>query len=381
MSTRSKKIVFIHNSAKTFVSLRLDLARELQSKGYKVAAALPVDKFDSIQTIRDASIELLECSLSRTGIGPFSNLLYFFQLLKIVKTNQFDFVFLTTFKPLLFGNLALMVARKKSARSISMITGLGYVFTHSSIKAKLIKAVMIPLLRFSLKQSTAIIFQNPDDQAFFLKYRLVDPARHNILLMKGSGVDLDRFKTSPLPKTVCILMVARLLKDKGIFEFLAAARTLKKDYPEARFKLIAPRDENPSAIHRNQIVEFENEKSLEFVPGSSDIAKEISQSSIVVLPVHYREGSPKVLAEALACGRPIITTEVPGCSQLVVDGETGFLCKPQNLPSLLDTLRKFLKNPELIHQMSAPARKFAESELDIKKIANRIVQEALESGR
>ncbi|PIR23956.1 MAG: hypothetical protein COV44_00190, partial [Deltaproteobacteria bacterium CG11_big_fil_rev_8_21_14_0_20_45_16] len=194
MSTRSKKIVFIHNSAKTFVSLRLDLARELQSKGYKVAAALPVDKFDSIQTIRDASIELLECSLSRTGIGPFSNLLYFFQLLKIVKTNQFDFVFLTTFKPLLFGNLALMVARKKSARSISMITGLGYVFTHSSIKAKLIKAVMIPLLRFSLKQSTAIIFQNPDDQAFFLKYRLVDPARHNILLMKGSGVDLDRFK-------------------------------------------------------------------------------------------------------------------------------------------------------------------------------------------
>ncbi|NCN42520.1 glycosyltransferase family 4 protein, partial [bacterium] len=106
----------------------------LQSKGYTVSAALPVDRIDSSQTIRDASIELMECSLSRTGIGPISNLIYFFQLIKIIKTNQFDFVFLTTFKPIVFGNLALMVAHKKSTRAISMITGLGYVFTYSSMK-------------------------------------------------------------------------------------------------------------------------------------------------------------------------------------------------------------------------------------------------------
>lgn len=261
--------------------------------------------------------------ISRKGINPIIDLVTVLHLLFIFKSVKPDFSIFFSIKPVIYGGL---VARILGKKSIVMITGLGTVFIKTGLLTKIVEA----LYRTSIKKSWAIIFQNADDRRLFLDRGLA--IEKNCLLSPGSGVDLQKFEFKKLEerKNFNILMVARLLRDKGTEELVKATRRIKKKYPFVRVQLLGPvAAENRTAVSKSELAAWVQEGVVEHLGESDDVRPFLYDADCVVLP-SYREGTPKSLLEAAATGRPIVTTDVPGCREVVEHQFNGLLCEPRN---------------------------------------------------
>jgi glycosyltransferase involved in cell wall biosynthesis len=289
-----------------------------------------------------------------------------FDLARLLTELKPDLIHLFTLKAMCVGGIPLLVGNKSTV--LMTVTGLGYAFTSRTFKARLlgsaVSLIMPPLFR---RIGGDFIFQNRDDLAFFSdQFRI---ARERLYLIRGSGVDIGKYPMlSEKPGPPTIVLVSRMLRDKGVVEFVEAARKLKLEGVQARFLLVGdPDPENPAGIHTSQLKKWNESGVVEWRGYCRDMLALFAEAHIVCLP-SYREGAPKVLIEAAACGKPIVTTDVSGCHEVVRHNQNGLLVPPRDSRALADALRVLIRDPEVRISMGQKGRAFAESELSLDKV-------------
>ncbi|MDN5881511.1 MAG: glycosyltransferase family 4 protein [Nitrosospira sp.] len=241
------------------------------------------------------------------------------------------------------------------------------IFTGDSRRHRRLQRAVLALYRHAFGRCTRVLFQNPDDRDEFVARRVVDGEK--CALVNGSGVDLDVFRLTPLPAGggTIFLLIARLLGDKGIREYAQAAALVRRSYPEARFWLVGPGDPSPDAISETEVKGWEQSGAIEYFGEAADVLPFLEKGAVYVLP-SYREGTPRTVLEAMAVGRPVITTDAPGCRETVADGDNGYLVPVRNVEALAEAMCRFLDNPELIKQMGRRSREIAEERFDVHKV-------------
>jgi glycosyltransferase involved in cell wall biosynthesis len=268
-----------------------------------------------------------------------------------------------TVKPVVYGTLAAWFAGVP--HRFALVTGLGYAFTGD--RQKTVAKIIGFLYRAALGRAHKVFFQNPDDEQHFRALGIL-PARIASVVVNGSGVDLDVYRFHPLPDSQPVfLMIGRLLGDKGVREYVEAAHRVKASFPHARFQLVGWIDENPNAVSQAELDAWVGSGDIEFLGKLADVRPAIQASSIYVLP-SYREGTPRTVLEAMAMGRPVITTDAPGCRETVVDGDNGYLVPVQSVDALERAMRRFIDDPTLAARMGSRSRAITETKYDVRKV-------------
>lgn len=358
------KIVYIVNVDWFFVSHRLPIALQAMKEGHQVY--LFAKDTGQMEYLSSLGINVCSINLERGSINPLQTLRLLFDLKLQLKKIKPDVAHLVTIKPVLIGGLAAILAKVPAI--VYAISGLGFIFTNTMLKAKILRLGIIPLYRLALSaKNKNVIVQNLDDLRILRQYVAIPQSQ--TVLIPGSGVDLTQFNVQPLAlKNKIVLMACRLLADKGVYEFHKSVLLLKDKYPNTRFVLIGGVDpDNPASLTEQELNKWVEKGDLEWWGHQSNMSKILSQATIVVLP-SYREGMPKVLLEAQALGRPIITTDVPGCREAIEDAKTGFLVKVKDEYSLANAIEKLINNDELCLEFSRNARLLAEKKFDIKQV-------------
>ena len=358
------KLLLVVNEPWFFVSHRLPIAIAAMSLGYEVHLA--TNAGSEVEGIERVGIVVHEIPFTRSSTAPLAEIRTLIALYKLYKKIRPDMVHHVTIKPVLYGSFIAQISRVPNI--VNAISGLGFVFLATGLIARLRRLIVKIAYRFTFRKPNVIaIFQNPDDKELFLSSGLLNESQ--TYLIKGSGVDLSKFDVVDEPVGVkTVVLAARMLWDKGVGEFVDAARVLKKRGVNARFCLLGDIDSgNPKAISREQIDVWCSSGMVEWHGFSDNINDVFSKSHIVCLP-SYREGLPKVLMEAAACGRAVITTDVPGCRHAIKPDVTGFLVPVKNSSILAKTLEKLILDSELRVQMGKAGRKLAEEEFDINKV-------------
>jgi glycosyltransferase involved in cell wall biosynthesis len=274
------------------------------------------------------------------------------------------FVLSYTVKPVIYGILVAYLLG--IPKRFAMITGLGYSLQDTQNR-NILSAIIGFLYKSVLNRSSKVFFQNPDDESYFRQRGFINPATHT-LVINGSGVDLDHYKYCLPPKNSTVfLLIARLLGDKGIREFVSAAKKIKIFHPDAIFQIAGWVDENPNSITQAEVDAWVDEGLIQYLGYVDDVRLILSGCDIYVLP-SYREGTPRSVLEAMAMGRPVITTDAPGCRETVVDGDNGFLVPVKDVDALVDAMQKFIYDPSLIILMGARSREIAEKKYDVHKV-------------
>lgn len=363
-SASSLRIALVCNTAWAIYTYRQGLLHALAAAGAQVTIIAPRDRtFEPLAAIGCRCIDL---PVASKGTNPAADLRTLRALYRHYRAIKPDVVFHYTIKPNIYGSVAAWLAR---VPSVAVTTGLGYVFIQKSRAAQIAKR----LYRFAFRFPREVWFLNRDDEAAFKEQNLLaHPERARLL--HGEGVDLEQFAFAPLParETFAFVLIGRLLWDKGVGEYVEAARTLRARYPHARFRLLGPVGvDNPSAISRDEVAAWEREGVIEYLGETADVRPYITDADCVVLP-SYREGVPRTLMEASAMGRPVVATDVPGCREVVEHGVNGLLCEARNADSLTAALAAMLEiNRPGREKMAELGRKKIEKEFDERAVVQR----------
>lgn len=366
------RVLFVVNHAAFFVSHRLPLALAARDAGYDVHVAsspnaTPRDPA-AARHVETLGFPFHPLRMTRKGQNPLREVGVARELARLYRRVAPSLVHHVTIKPVLYGSIAARLAGVPCV--VNAVSGLGYVFLDSGGKAAMRRAMILPLYRHAFRgRRTHVVFQNGADAHFFHSRRIVRPDQ--VTLIPGSGVDLDLFRHEPEPAGVpVVLFPARLLRDKGLLEFVDAARRLRADGVPARFALAGDLDPgNPSAVGRAEVERWVAEGVVEWWGYREDMAGAYAESAVVCLP-SYREGMAKVLLEGAAAGRPLVTTDVPGCRDAVREGETGLLVPPRDAAALAAALRPLLGDPVLRARMGEAARADAEARFGVARVVD-----------
>ncbi|SAK76201.1 glycosyl transferase [Caballeronia temeraria] len=358
------RIALVCNTAWAIYTYRQGVLRMLTASGAQVTIIAPRDRtFEPLEAMGCRCVELPVASKST---NPRDDLKTLAALYREYRATRPHIVFHYTIKPNIYGSLAAMLAR---VPSIAVTTGLGYVFIQKSRTAQVAKL----LYRFAFRFPREVWFLNRDDHEAFLHENLLahpDRARR----LHGEGVDLDEFTLAPLParEDFVFILIGRLLWDKGVAEYVEAARRIRAKFPHARFQLLGPVGvDNPSAISRTDVQKWEAEHIVEYLGEANDVRPLVAAADCVVLP-SYREGVPRTLMEASAMGRPIVATDVPGCREVVEDGVNGLLCEVKSADSLTDALERMLTlSSDERAVMARRGREKVASEFDERNVVER----------
>lgn len=359
------KVLIALNSAWNLLNFRSGLINALLAQGHQVVLAAPAD--ESVPALEAMGARFVDMPMSPHGTNPLADLGLLWRLLRLLQREQPTVLLAYTAKPNVYAGLA---ARILGVPAINNIAGLGSVFIGDRWLAK----VLAGLYRFALARSVRVFFQNPDDELLFLVKGLVKPDQ--TALLPGSGVDLKRFLPAPLPSLMrgrdsveqrpfVFLMVARLLRDKGVFEYAQAASILKVTHPWAEFAILGFLDEgNPNAVPEAQLHVWAKAGVVSYWGSSVDVRIELARADCVVLP-SYREGTPRTLLEAAAMGRPLVATDVPGCREVVCDGVNGLLCRPRDAQDLAIKMQVLLTMPpDRLKAMAQASRQWVQARFD-----------------
>lgn len=370
-----RRLAIISNQAFSLVNFRGYLIRELVAAGVEVYALAPDydDRFRG--EVRSLGAVPVDFSLARTGMNPLRDGLDLLRLTNLLRRIRPDATLGYFIKPVIYGTIAAWLAGVP--RRYALIEGLGYVFTESGAKESWRRVVLCwivsALYRAALKRAERVFFLNDDDISEFVEKGIVD--QDKTVKLGGIGVDLDEWR--PLPPSMqplTFLLAARLLREKGIVEYAEAARRVKRRYPNIRFVLLGGLDPNPGGLTQSEVEEWVREGLLEW-PGHVDVRPWLAQTSVYVLP-SYREGVPRSTQEAMAMGRPVITTDAPGCRETVEHGRNGFLVPVRDPRALAEAMLRFIEQPELIESMGRESRRMAEERFDVYKV-NAVMLQAM----
>lgn len=368
---KKKRILLIASFAGSLIRFRGDFIKSLVANGFEVFTASPSYTENDLKLIKERGAHPIEFNLQRTGLNPFKDFKSILELKSIMKAYDIDLVFPYTVKPVIYGSFAANLAH---IPVISLITGLGFAFTGLTRKARLLQRFNETLYKLSIRKNKYIVFQNKDDHQLFLNRKVISK-QQPVAFVSGSGVNLNEFtfkEKNPTDK-VSFLLIARLIKEKGISLYMDAARILKPKYPHAEFHVIGALETSPSAISEDELHELHKKNTIVFHGKQMNISQHLHQRDIFVLPSYYREGIPRTTLEALACGNPIITTNSVGCRESVKDGVNGKLITPQNLEALVEAMEFFITNPDKIKTMGTNSRKYAEERFDVNIINNDLI--------
>lgn len=359
-----KKLLFVVNVDWFFISHRLPIAIAALKQGYEVHIATGVTGKQS--ELESYGLIVHPLPIARGKASVFHEVLTLWKIIRLFKQIKPDLLHLVTIKPVLYGGIAAHFYRPKGI--VAAISGLGYVFTTTG-KISAIRRFLISFIyRLALKHpKLKVIFQNHDDKYLLSNATKLKPEK--TVIIPGSGVDLSIFTVQPEPpNSPIVVMAARLLSDKGVFEFAEAATQVQQRYPDVIFQLAGDLDpDNPASVTEQQILEWRENAPFQLLGQCHDVANLFSQTHLVVLP-SYREGFPKVLIEAAACGRAVITTDVPGCRDAIIPDQTGLLVPPRNAKALAEAMERLIANKELRQQMGKAGRKLAEERYAIEQV-------------
>jgi glycosyltransferase involved in cell wall biosynthesis len=350
------------------------LISALVGHGCEVHALAPDIDEELAEQVRRLGATPRSVTLTNSGLNPISNIATLRGLIQQFRTLRPDCVISYTIKPVTLGSIA--ARRAGVPRIVALVTGLGYAFgPGNEWRRRISRAVGKLLYRRALNTCNLAIFQNPDDEADFRRLGLL-PKRLPTVQVRGSGVDVERFHPVPLKTGPCFLMLARLLGDKGVREYAKAARFLLETSPDARFILAGDKATVPDAITQGELDEM-IAGGIEYLGALNDVRPAIADSNVFVLP-SYREGTPRSVLEAMAMGRPIVTCDVPGCRETVVEGVNGYLVPARNWRALADGMRRFIDHPKLIKSMGDASLTRARSLFDAHHVAESIVASIVE---
>ncbi len=387
------RILVIAGYAPSLVNFRGPLLRALVACGHKVMALAPPDEETGPQApdiaaeLRAMGVSLSRFPMRRGGVNPLQDLRTLLALRRDILELEPDLVLAYTIKPVIYGSLAAKwaarAAKATNPAMASLVTGLGYAFGGLETAAdaasdgdtggcgcrwnarRLLSELVVRLYRKALENNRVVIFQNPDDRELFARLG-VTAQNQRVAVVAGSGVDLAHFAPAPPvlahPQTGApiFLFMARLLWSKGVGVFVEACRMLKRRHPQAVCRVLGPLDHGPDGVPEDMLRRWREERVVEVLDPVADVRPHLAAASVFVLPTYYREGTPRSILEALSMGRPVITTDMPGCRQTVEEGVTGFLTPPCEPGALMRAMARFIEQPELIAQMGAAGRRLAE---------------------
>lgn len=375
VSDRNTRILYVVNEAYFFLSHRLSVARAARGTGFEVHVAAPADHvwapedFD-VEGLRKEGFVFHPIPLSRRGMNPFRELITIAALFRLYRVVRPALVHHLTIKPVLYGGILCRLLRVPAV--VNAVTGLGHVFVTKGALAAVLRTAVRLAYRSALGHHNGrVIVQNPHDGATLIGAGAV--ARERVEVIRGSGVPLDKFTPSPEPDGVALVIFpARLIWEKGVREFVEAASRLRTAGVAGRFALVnATKTGYPRAVPETQLRAWEKAGIVEWWGWCDDMPRVFAGCHVVCLPSSYGEGIPKVLLEAAASARPIVTTDIPGCREVVRDGENGFLVPPGDVTALTVALRRLIEDSGLRQRMGAAGRKIAEAEFSEEVVVKR----------
>lgn len=367
----ARHILVLGSYAPSLINFRGTLLSAMVAGGMRVTAVAPDIDEPSRAAMAALGVESIEIAMARKGMNPVSDLAYRRTLIQLFQRLKPDAVLAYTAKPVIWGTLAARAAGVP--RVVAMITGLGYAFTPplrldlKQLGANLAARI---LYRLALPRADHVLFQNPDDRDLFQSLDFTPPPAR-VSLIAGSGIDLVHFASRPPPVLPSFLMLARLLKAKGVAEYATAAARLKARYPHVEFRLAGSFDPGPDVVAK---VDLERwiAAGVSYLGPLSDVRAAITDAAVYVLP-SYREGTPRSVLEALAIGRAIVTTDAPGCRDTVNEGQNGFLVPPRDAMALEAAMERFILTPELIPVMGCASLALARSKYDVNRVNAQIL--------
>lgn len=366
-----KTLLVVASNSHSVMHYKRELFQSLQEQNVSIIVSTPLDANTPqlIETFKN-SITVVPLKLDNTKKNLWTDLKTLLQLAKIIKQYQVDAVYSYHMKPVVYTSL---VARLMGVKSIySTITGLGYAFTiPDKWQTHLLRAVLITLLRVSLGFNTRIFFQNRDDLALICNSAKL---QRKAIAVNGEGINLTLFPFSKPPQNFSFVFAGRLLTHKGIEEYVKAARILKTKYPHVSFKIAGGFHSNPAVISKKDLDRWIEEGTIDYLGDVADILPVLQESSVCVLP-SYREGCPRVISEAMAVGRAVVTTDAPGCRDTVVMGQNGYLVPIQDTDKLKEAMENLIRNPSRVKDMGKASRNLAEERFDVRKINQILLQE------
>lgn len=367
------KVLVIASYDRSLITFRGDLLAEMVNLGHDVVACAP----DLSDSVRDCLLALgvqpRSIVMARTGMNPITDLHTVMSLVHLLRAERPERILSYTMKSVLYAAVAARLAGLSEV--YSMITGLGYAFSAGGgLRRQIISFVVQNLYRLARGGTKCFIFQNPDDLNDFRISGLIG-SHARTLLVNGSGVNTDYYSVVPLPHEPVFLLIGRLIEGKGIYQYVEAAQEVRLAYPKARFLLAGWLDSNPDAIGESQLQKWVADGIIEYLGVLDDVRAAVGQCRIFVLP-SYREGTPRTVLEAMSMGRPVITTDVPGCRETVKDGVNGYLVRPRDSKDLVRAMMKLLDTPEIADKMGLVGRRIAVEKYDVHKV-NRVILECM----
>jgi glycosyltransferase involved in cell wall biosynthesis len=368
----TKRIAIVASLALSLTNFRYQLIKAMVDEGHEVFAFAPEDDVEVRDILRGIGVKLLQIPMARTGLNPFADLSTLWSLWRHFLRLKPDLVLSYTMKPIIYGSLAARLTGIK--HRFALFTGLGHVFAEEKPTGRmlLVRQISVWLYRAALWGIEGVFVYNDADTDDIRRYHML---KDNSIIqpVPGSGVDLDHFSIAKIPDgAIRFLLIARLLKDKGIFEYANAARHLRRKYPNVRFQLLGPFDPHASSVTREEIDELVREGTLDYLGETRDVRSFLAACSVFVLPTYYREGIPRSILEALATGRAIVTTDAPGCRETVIEGKNGFLVPPRDHVKLSQAMERFIVDPNLLKTMGQRSNELARERFDVHAV-NRLL--------
>lgn len=364
------KIIIIGGLASSLINFRGDLIRKFIINGHDVVAMSANTESELINEIKSMGCRFIPIPIERNGLNPVSDFKLLIILYKLFRYEKPDLILSYTIKPVIWGGIAARLYGK--ARFYGLITGLGFAFQRGSFKRSILGGIATGLYKLALGKANSVIFQNPDNRQVFIDKKIVTYERSSRVY--GSGVNVSRYKKLPLPKCAPVfLTISRLLGEKGLREYAMAAEMVKLKYPEASFRLVGPVDTSPDGIPIDEVMKWHDSSAIEYLGGTDDVRPFINACHIFVL-ASYHEGMPRTVLEAMSIGRPILTTNVEGCRETVIEGVNGYLVPKKDAQALADKMVWFLENKCEWDDMALRSREVAEEKFDVHKVNESLLE-------
>lgn len=357
------KIAVLSSHTPSLFWFRIDMMHCFIEQGHEVYALGNENEADWKDEFAKKGILYRQIDVQRNGTNPIKDLKSIKSIKSVLAEIMPDKIFTYQAKTVIYGTIA---ANKLGITEVyPLIAGLGSLYLKDDIKTKIIRKIQMSEYKYSMRKCPAVFFQNSDDVNIFRQAKSI--TRQDIVLLRGSGVNLERFTLQPMPEKFGFLCISRLIRDKGVYEYLEASRKIKQVFPDVRCLLVGPYDSNPSSLKPEELQQFIDDGVIEYFGEQSDVIPYLAQCNVFVLP-SYREGTPKTILEAMACGRATITTDAPGCREAVDDGVNGVLVPVKNVEKLIEAMKFSINNPERIKKMATQGRKKAEEIFDVEKV-------------
>lgn len=365
-----KKILITTVLTEAFYKSRQELILELLKIGYEVILVGPENDPKVKEIFNTPKVTYYQTNIERTGLNFFQDIKTIMSIIQIIKKEKPTITYsFGGAKAVIYTAIASDFCKVR--KKYSMVNGLGSIYRGTGIKNRIVKFIMNILFRYSLKRVDGVLFQNRDDLNVFSELKLVNINR--TLIVNGSGVNLSKFPYSePTTKNLTFLFVGRLLKDKGIYEFIELAKKFKNSPKDIKFVIVGGFDTNPTSVKEHEMNKWVKEGLVKYVGKVNNVVDYYKNCSVFILP-SYHEGTPRTSLEAMAVGRPIITTDAPGCRETVINGKNGFMVPIRDVDSLIDKVEYFIDNPNMVKVMGLESHHLAKDKYDVKKVNHSIL--------